>query len=131
MPFGCGHCDFKTKIGTELSEHIKNFNNSVSEVSSCNKCNYKTAVRGRMESHMVAKHSQITALCKFFLEGKCTRSACSFRHEKSETINHKSNKIFNRGQTCYFKSINKCHFLHPEEEVHKVQNYRQKQVRVK
>ena len=130
MALGCGHCDFETNSGSELSEHIYNCDKSYTEVKSCNKCSYKTAVRGRLESHIAVKHSQSTQACNFVLEGKCTRAACTYRHDKPETTFHKSNKICNRGPLCHFKSINRCHYLHTEDEVHAVQKNRKVQNRV-
>ena len=91
-------------------------------IVSCNQCNYKTVSKVKLENHMKVKHQQKTQICKFYLEGRCTRQGCTYKHEKQETSIHKSDKKrCNRGPTCYHKSQNKCHFYHPENEVQEVQ----------
>ena len=114
---GCGHCDFETNVKSELMNHIMSVHSETDSVS-CNQCNYKTGTKAKLEGHIKTKHSQNRPVCKFFLEGKCTRAMCTFRHEKPETLNHKSDKIkCKRGSTCNFKAQNKCFYYHPVNEV--------------
>ena len=91
---------------------------SEKDTFSCNRCNYKTGEKVKLEEHIKLKHSQKRPVCKFFLDGKCTREGCTFRHEKPETLNHKSVTIkCKRGPTCHFEVQNKCFYYHPENEV--------------
>ena len=114
---GCGQCDFETNFRKELINHIKN-SHSEKDSFSCNQCSYKTGTKVKLEEHIKLKHSQNRPVCKFFLDGKCTRSGCLFSHEKPEKVNNKSNTIkCKRGPTCNFNAQNKCFYYHPVNEV--------------
>ena len=118
---GCGQCDFETNDSSEIKEHIMKTHNNDSCVS-CSQCRYKTTSNKKLDDHIKAKHSMLKPVCKFFLEGKCTRQGCTYRHEKPESSNNQRYKEkCNKGSSCYHKSQNRCHFYHPEGEVQQVQ----------
>ena len=76
----------------------------------------------KLDDHIKAKHSLQKQVCKFFLDGKCTRQRCSYPHEKTEfSSNQRYKEKCNNGPSCYHKSQNKCHFYHPEGEMQHVQ----------
>ena len=117
---GCGHCDFETNVKNELTSHILKAHSEKESVS-CNHCSYKTATNVKLEEHMNIKHSHKSIVCKFFLQNRCTRQGCTFRHENPENSSNKSDKQkCKRGPTCYFKSQGKCFYEHSVNEVHMV-----------
>ena len=118
----CGLCEFVTNNQNEINAHIIKAHNE-KDTLSCTQCSYKTGIKWKLEEHVKIKHSQERPVCKFFLEGRCTRQGCIFKHEKPETSFHIHDKqICKRGPTCYFKSQNKCFYQHSNDEVQIVSN---------
>jgi len=61
------------------------------------------------------KEKETKEMCRFFLEGRCTRQMCPFSHENKKSSNHKVGKkteMCRRGDSCPFQKQGNCNFVH-------------------
>ena len=126
---GCGQCNFETNNEEEIKIHM-NDNHKERDTLSCNDCNFKTSSGKKMNDHIITKHTNNNTrpVCRFFLQGRCNRPECTFKHDKTENHNHKSSRNnikCNRGLNCHFKAQNRCFYLHEVVEIHMSENIQQ------
>lgn len=125
----CKVCKLKCFDESELNHHMrtKHKKEKDEDALKCEECNYRTPrdyttsdLKAFME-HKKKEHGSKSndkaqkPLCSFFLQDKCTRTPCLFRHEAKKTSSHKRDKKSEpckKGPQCKFEKENRCDFFH-------------------
>ena len=72
------------------------------------------------------QNKNMKPVCMFFLQGRCNRAMCVFKHPGDTNTNqqtsHSNIPVCKRGPTCYFKAQNTCFYAHLEEESNRHMN---------
>ena len=91
----CSKCKFSALNESHLDLHIDRHHRELS----CNQCEYKTETRRNLEDHVAQNHRRSrNATCKYWLQNKCRRDHCQYKHEK---VRCRFGRNCNRGDCQY------------------------------
>ena len=131
--YRCMYCEKVFLNKFQFNKHCKT--HSANADLSCMICDARFSTRKGINEHIHQVHSQennMKPICKFFRQGRCTRAECEFRHPMQPNTNSQMSQtsapVCRRGQTCIFKSQNRCFYSHLEDEIrsHENRNHRSK-----
>ena len=125
----CVQCGETFSTKKDISNHKRNEHNNQFEGLAqgawlpklkCQQCNYQTNNNNELEFHQETIHKQEfqkdRRVCKYFRQGRCTRSPCPARHPESPARTSQQQKFTpacTRGPNCTFLANNRCHYFHP------------------
>ena len=121
--FNCVECEEEFATKSEYNIHCRNHKGDLN----CMKCDTMFETRKGINHHVKQMHSKNMNIempvCSFFLQGRCTRPMCNYRHpeqEKSKPQGRQTKVLLcKRGPACWYKANNDCHYQHPEDEDNK------------
>ena len=74
----CSDCDFSALNEQHLKLHWDRHHKELS----CNQCDFKTRTWVKLRDHIAEKHIRArNTTCKFWLENRCNRQHCQYKHE--------------------------------------------------
>ena len=131
--YRCMDCDKEFFNKYQFNKHCKTHSADADLI--CMICDERFSTRNGMNEHtheVHGKENNMKPVCRFFRQGRCTRTMCEFRHPVEQNANlqmsHTRFPACRRGQTCHFKLQNRCYYSHPEDETrsHTNSNHRTK-----